>query len=204
MVRLGSISILVIALFAALEFQPRAQTPPPAAAQKTDKPALNADKLAIDWVDRMNGLSSWYLSVDGKEDDAEKVVDHMMELFTPDIIAEVPPHDERQEGPVQLVGTAQVRKWVEKLAKSQVEIRYVIKRQTMKEFEGEYMIFSRPLPWGGMGVAMQLLEADSQRADRKRFMQAGGAFLQFNNDGKIYRMRLVLSEKEEIVDLGVG
>jgi hypothetical protein len=80
----------------------------------------------------------------------------------------------------------------------------VIKRQTMKEFEGEYMIFSRPLPWGGMGVAMQLLEADSQRADRKRFMQAGGAFLQFNNDGKIYRMRLVLSEKEEIVDLGVG
>jgi hypothetical protein len=204
MVRLGSISILVIALFAALEFQPRAQTPPPAAAQKTDKPALNADKLAIDWVDRMNGLSSWYLSVDGKEDDAEKVVDHMMELFTPDIIAEVPPHDERQEGPVQLVGTAQVRKWVEKLAKSQVEIRYVIKRQTMKEFEGEYMIFSRPLPWGGMGVAMQLLEADSQRTDRKRFMQAGGAFLQFNNDGKIYRLRLVLSEKEEIVDLGVG
>src|SRR5690349_10669825 len=36
MVRLGSISILVIALFAALEFHPQAQTPPPAAAQKTD------------------------------------------------------------------------------------------------------------------------------------------------------------------------
>jgi len=204
MLRFISISILLIALFAAFQLQPQAQAPPAAAAQKTAKPALNADNLAIDFTDRMNALSNWYLTVDGKEDGVDKVVDHMMELFTPDIIAEVPPHDEKQEGPVQLVGTAQVRKWVEKLAKSEVEIRYVIKRQTMKEFEGEYMIFSRPLPWGGMGVAMQLLEADSQRMDRKRFMQAGGAFLQYNNDGKIYRMRLVLSEREEILDLGGG
>ena len=64
------------------------------------------------------------------------------------------------------------------------------------------MVFSRPLPWGGLAVAIQLIEADSQRSDRKRFMQVGGAFLQFNPEGKIYRMRLVLSEKEEIVDLG--
>ena len=66
------------------------------------------------------------------------------------------------------------------------------------------MIYSRPLPWGGVGVAFQVIEADSQRVDRKRFMQVGGVFLQFNNDGKIYRLRLVLAEKDEIIDLGGG
>src|SRR5215831_257847 len=107
MARLVRISIFVIVLFAAFQLQPQAQTPPPAAAQKTDKPKLDADKLAIDWVDRMNALSTWYLTVDGNDDQAQKVVDHMMEVFTPDVIAEVPPHDERQEGPVQLVGIQQ-------------------------------------------------------------------------------------------------
>src|SRR5215831_603457 len=133
MARLVRISIFVIVLFAAFQLQSQAQTPPPAAAQKTDKPKLDADKLAIDWVDRMNALSTWYLKVDG----AQKVVDNMMQLFTPDVIAEVPPHDERQQGPVQLIGAAQVRRWVEKIAKTEVDIKYVIKRQTMKEFEGE-------------------------------------------------------------------
>jgi hypothetical protein len=200
--RLTIISIFVIALFTAFQFQ--AQAPPQAPAQKTDKPALNADNLAINWMDRMDGLSHWYLTVDGKEDGLQQVVDHMMELYSPDIIAEVPPHDERQLGPVMLVGTAQVRKWVELMARTQVDIHYQLKRQTMKEFEGENMIYSRPLPWGGVGVAFQVIEADSQRVDRKRFMQVGGVFLQFNNDGKIYRLRLVLAEKDEIIDLGGG
>src|SRR5215470_16384836 len=64
MARQVSISIFVIALFAAFQLQPQGQTPPPAAAQKTDKPKLDADKLAIEWVDRMNSLSSWYLTFD--------------------------------------------------------------------------------------------------------------------------------------------
>jgi hypothetical protein len=200
MSRLTVISISLIALFTAFHLQ--AQAPPQAPAQKTDKPALNADKLAIDWMDRMDALSHWYLTVDGKEDGLQQTVDHMMELYTPDVIAEVPPYDERQLGPVMLVGTVQLRKWVEKVATTQVDIHYQLKRQTMKEFEGEDMIYSRPLPWGGVGVAFQVLESDSQRVDRKRFMQIGGVFLQFNNDGKIYRMRLVLAEKDEIVDLG--
>ena len=32
----------------------------------------------------------------------------------------------------------------------------------------------------------------------------GGAFMQFNPVGKIYRMRLTLGEKDEIIDLGAG
>lgn len=201
MIRVITVSLFLIALFTALGFQAQAQTSPPA-APKTEKPALNADKLAVDFTDRMEALSHWYLTVDGKEAGLQQAVDHFMDMFTPDVIAEVPPHDERQLGPVMLIGNTQLRKWVEKVATTQVDIHYAIKRQTMKEFEGEWMIFSRPLPWGGLGVGFQVIEADSQRVDRKRFMQAGGVFLQFNSEGKIYRMRLVLSEREEIIDLG--
>jgi len=200
MAKLVGISIFVIAAFAALQFQAQAQTPPSVAAQA--KPALDADNLAIDWVDRMNELSNWYITVDGKEDDVKRVVDKVMEMYAPDAIVEVPPFDSKQQGPIQLIGAAQIRKWVETIATSKVQINYVIKRQTWKEFEGEWMIFSRKLPWGGLAVAAQLLEADSQRTDRKRYMQVGGVFLQFNNDAKIYRQRLSLGEKDEIVDLG--
>jgi hypothetical protein len=196
-------SIFVIALFSAFAFQAQAQAPAPAAAAQA-KPALDPDKLAIDWVDRMNELSNWYITVDGKEDDVKRVVDKVMEMYAPDAIVEVPPHDQTQQGALQLVGAPQIRRWLEQMATSRVEIKYVIKRQTWKEYEGEWMIFSRKLPWGGLGVAVQLLEADSQRADRKRYMTAGGAFMQFNSDGKIYRMRLNLGEKNEILDLGGG
>src|SRR5438309_867321 len=159
--KLATVSIFLVSLFTVFEFQGRAQTPPPAAAQKTDKPALNAEKLAFDFTDRMAELSHWYISMDGKEDGVQQVVDHVMEMFAPDIIAEVPPRDEKQLGPLQLVGIAQVRKWAEQIAKTQVEIHYTIKRQTMKEFEGEYMVFSKKLPWGGLRVTFQEIESDS-------------------------------------------
>ena len=202
MKKLTTLSIFLISLFTVFEFQARAQTPPPAAAQKTDKPALNAEKLAMDFTDKMAELSHWYITMDGKEDGVQEVVNHVMEMFAPDIVAEVPPHDEKQLGPVQLVGLAQFRKWAEEIARNHMEIHYTIKRQTVKEFEGEYMIFSKQLPWGGLGVAFQVIESDSQRVDRKRFMQNGGVFLQFNPDGKINRMRLVLAEKDEVVEGG--
>jgi hypothetical protein len=190
--RVTLISIL-IALFTAVEFQ--AQTP----AQKApEKPALNAEQLAMDWADSMTALSNWYLSVDGKEEGVNQNVDRIMAMFAPDIVAEMPPHDENQLGPVQLIGTAQVRKWVEKMARSQMETRYMIKRQTMKQFEGEWMVYSKPLPWGGLGVSFQVLKNFYQREDRRHYMEVGGVFLQFHEDGKIYRLRLVLGEKEEI------
>jgi len=46
----------------------------------------------------------------------------MMELFAPDVLAEVPPHDEEQIGLVMLDGSGQVRQWVEKFARSNVQL----------------------------------------------------------------------------------
>jgi hypothetical protein len=148
----------------------------------------------------LNALDDWHLSVDGKEEGVDQVVDRMMELFTPDALAEVPPHDEEQLGPVMLVGSAQVRKWVEKIARSQVKINYIVKRQTEKEVEGEMMVYSKPLPWGGLGISFQIIAASSQRKDRRRFMEPGAVFLQYREDGKISRLRLLQTEKDEVID----
>ena len=155
----------------------------------------------MEWVDRLNALDDWYLSVEAKEVGVDQVVNRMMELFAPDVLAEVPPHDNEQLGPVTLVGSAQVRKWVEKLARSHVSLNYVIKRQSEKEFEGELMVYSKPLPWGGLGISFQIIAAYSLREDRRRFMEPGAVFLQFREDGKIQRFRLLLAEKDEVVDI---
>ena len=185
----------LITILVASEFQ--AQTPP---QQTPAKPVLNANQLAVEWVDRLNALDDWFLSVDGKEEGIDQVVDRMMELFAPDVLAEVPPHDEGQLGPVMLVGSGQVRKWVEKLARSNVKLGYLLKRQTQNEFEGELMVYSKPLPWGGLGVSFQIIAAYSLRKDRQRFMEPGAVFLQFRPDGKIERLRLFQTEKDEVVD----
>ena len=69
-----------------------------------------------------------------------------MEAFAPDAIVQVPPHDEEQIGPVVLVGSEQVRKWVDKIARSQVNINYKIQRQTQNAADGEIMVHSSHCP----------------------------------------------------------
>ena len=192
------ISTLIAILFVSVS---QAQTPPQAPPQQTPpKPAPDPKLLAIEWMDRWNALDDWHLSVDGKEEGVDQVVDRLMELFTPDVLAEVPPHDEEQLGPVMLVGTEQVRKWVDKIARSRVRINYVVKRQTEREVEGELMVYSKPLPWGGLGISFQVIAVSSLRTDRRRFMEPGAVFLQYREDGKISRIRLLQAEKDEVID----
>jgi hypothetical protein len=164
------------------------------------KPAVDVDKLAVNWVDQFNGLSKWYLSLDGKDDGASEAVDRMMNLLAPDVIAQVPPHDEEQIGPVRLVGKDQVRQWVEKIAKTQVQINYKIQRQTEAESDGELMVHAKPLPWGGTSVAFQVMASHTSRETRIRYLELGAVFLQYGEDGKIHRIRLLLSEKDEVLD----
>src|SRR5262249_49609593 len=94
------------------------QTPPPAAAAKP--PAPDPLQLAEDWMTRWNHLSNYYLSFEGKEVGREELVNKMMELYAPDVVAEVPPHDDEQIGPVILRGRANVQKWVDKISRTQV------------------------------------------------------------------------------------
>lgn len=186
----------LIALGTVFEFRAQTTQQAPAAT-----PALDPAKLAEDWMTRLNALDDWYLSVDGKEVGRDEVVNKMMELYAREVIAEVPPHDEEQIGPVLLRGNANFKKWVDKISRTQVKMLYIQKRQTKKQFEGEKLVYSTPLPWGGVGISFEIIAAYSRREDRRKFMAPGSVFLQYGADGKIERLRLYLSEHAEVVAL---
>ena len=179
----------VILLLAAIEV--RAQ----AAADSPEQ------KLAEEWLKRLNALDDWYLSADGKEEGIEPLVNSMMELYAPDVLAEVPPHDKDQIGPVVLRGSGQLRKYFEKIARTQVRLDYIIPRQTTKEFEGLELVYSKQLPWGGLGISFPIIAVYSTREDRRRFMSPGMVVLQTGDDKKIHRFRLYLTELAEVMPM---
>ena len=161
-------------------------------------------KQAEDFIKRLNALSDWYLSLDGKEEGVDKLVDNMMELFAPDALAEVPPHDKDQIGPVMLRGKENVRKWVDNIAHTQVRLLYYMRRQTdgpTGDFEGWRLVYITKLPWGGNGIIFPVMGVWSQREDRKRFTAPGYINIQTGTDGKIHRLRILLGEIEEVESL---
>jgi hypothetical protein len=170
-------------------------------AQRPEVKTGDPERLAGQWIERLNALDEWYLSPEGKEDGLDKVVDQMMELYAPDVIADLPPHDQDQIGPVMLRGSGQLRKWVEKIARTHVRIDYILARQTGKEFEGVELVYSTPLPWGGLGISFPVIAAYSSRHDRRRFMAPGMVVLQFGTDGKIHKFRLYLTELGEVLPI---
>lgn len=171
-------------------FEVEAQTQPQSPPEILDP--------AVEWLLRLNALDDWYLTVEGEEVGIDALVDSMMELYAPDVLAEVPPHDEDQIGPVMLRGSGQLRKWVDNFARTQVGLEYIHKRQTEGAFEGEPLVYSTPLPWGGLGVAYPIRAIYSLRENRRRFTGPGAVFLQFGEDGKIKRLRLFVAELAEI------
>ena len=170
-----------------------APTPAPAAAPA--KPAVDVTKLGTDFVDKLNTLDDWRLGMDGKEVGLDKVVDAFMADFAPDVFAELPTDDEEQIGPLELRGAPQLRKWVENYARTHVELEFLMVRQTEKTVEGEYMVYSRPLPWGGVGVAFSVLAPVIMRADRSKFLELQTVFVQYGPDQKIRRLQIYQSNK---------
>jgi hypothetical protein len=170
-------------------------------AQRPEVAVGEPEKLADDFMLRLNALDDWSLSSKGKEQGLDQVLDRMMELYAPDVIAQVPPFDADQKGPVQLRGSAQLRKYFERIARTQVRLAYIIPLQTAKEYEGVEVIYSKQLPWGGLGVSFQIIAVYSLRQNRHRFMSPGMAVLQTGADKKINRFRLYLTELSEVSPL---
>jgi hypothetical protein len=181
-----------------LVFEPQAQAPPAQAPATGDTVQRNR---ADEWMKRLNALSDWRISVDGKEQGIDQRVDSMMELFASDVVAEVPPHDPDQIGLVMLRGSANLRKWVDKIARTQTALNFGITRQTggpTAEYEGWQLVYSTPMPWGGTAVAFQIRGTWSLRENRRRFTAPGAVFLEYGADGKIHRLRLFLAETSEV------
>jgi hypothetical protein len=157
--------------------------------------------LADEWMTRLNALDDWKISSQGKEEGLNQVLDHMMELYAPDALAQVPPFDKDQMGPVQLRGSGQLRKYFEMIARTQVRLAYIIPTQTAKEYEGVEVVYAKQLPWGGLGVSFPILAVYSLRQNRHRFMSPGMVVLQTGQDKKIQRLRLYLTELSEVAPL---
>jgi len=176
---------------------PKAAAPPAPAATSAApaKPAVDVTKLGTDFVDKLNTLDDWRLSMDGKEMGLDKVVDAFMADFAPDVFAELPTDDEEQIGPLELRGTAQLRRWVETYARTHVDLEFLMVRQTEKTVEGEYMVYSRPLPWGGVGIAFSVLSPYTMRVNRNKFLEIDNVFLQVGPDQKIRRLQIFQSQK---------
>lgn len=170
-------------------------------AQRPEVATGEPERLADDWMTRLNALDDWTLSFEKKEQGLDQVIDHMMELYAPDVLAEVPPHDKDQIGPVVLRGSGQLRKYFEKIARTQVRLDYIIPRQTTKEFEGLELVYSKQLPWGGLGISFPIIAVYSTREDRRRFMSPGMVVLQTGEDKKIHRFRLYLTELAEVMPM---
>jgi hypothetical protein len=170
-------------------------------AQRPEVATGEPERLASEWMARLNALDDWSISFDKKEEGLDQVLDSMMELYAPDVLAEVPPNDKDQIGPVVLRGSAQLRKYFEKIARTQVRLDYIIPRQTAKQFEGIELVYSKELPWGGLGVSFPVIAVYSLREDRRRFMSPGMVVLQTGEDKKIHRLRLYLTELAEVVAL---
>ena len=167
-------------------------------AQRPEVEITEAALLAAEWLDRLNALDDWHLSPEGEEVGLEEVIDDMMELYTPDVMTELTPYDDEQIGAVVLRGSGQLRKWVEQIARTQVRLQYIQVRQTAEEYQGIELVYSVELPWGGLGISFQITAAYSLREDRRRFMAPGSVFLEYNEDRKIERMRLYLTEITEV------
>ena len=185
----------VFSLFAAVAVQ--AQNPPETPPAEAGPDIV---QMAVEWVDRLNRLDEWTISLDGRETGVEERVDSFIELFAPNVLAQVPPHDEKQIGPVLLRGSDQLRLWVDKVARSQVDIDYKLQLQTQSEIEGEPMVYSKSLPWGGLGLSFRVNANHTARHDRTTYLEYGAVFLQYDEEGKIQRIRLLLSEKSEVID----
>jgi hypothetical protein len=167
-------------------------------AQRPEVATGEPERLAGEWMSRLNALDDWTLSFEKKEEGLDQVLDRMMELYGSDVLAEVPPHDKDQIGPVVLRGSGQLRKYFEKIARTQVRLDYIIPRQTAKQFEGIELVYSKELPWGGLGVSFPVIAVYSLREDRRRFMSPGMVVLQTGDDKKIHRLRLYLTELAEV------
>ena len=172
-----------------------------AVAQRPEVAVGEPEKLADEFMLRLNALDDWSLSSKGKEQGLDQVLDRMMELYSPDVLAQVPPFDIDQKGPVQLRGSTQLRKYFDRIARTQVRLAYIIPLQTAKEYEGVEVVYSKQLPWGGLGVSFPIIAVYSLRQNRHRFMSPGMVVLQTGSDKKVNRLRLYLTELSEVSPL---
>jgi SnoaL-like domain len=192
--------------------KPKAPAPQPGA-----KSPLNADKLALEWIRRVNALGNWNPASDVRPaaspargrggaavgeniplpTDPRELVDRFVELYDPGVLQFTGPN-ERQLGSVTYSGIDAVRKWAETFAHTYSDVVYRINPETV----GNQTVMARVLtfqpPWGGLEAGIETTAIYTVRATRKRYFGPGAVFFRFTESGKINRARLYLQADETV------
>src|SRR5687768_14290354 len=144
---------------------------------RAQTPTVSAPELLADrWFTRLNDLSKWYISFDGKEEN-EAVVDRFMELYGPNAYHQVGPSED-QIGQVVFHGEAAIRKWANEFSKKYVGLAYRVEYKTRQDKPTQPFYVSK-MPWGGTGVSTEFLGIIMNRDYRKQFFVSGGVFFLF-------------------------
>ena len=205
---------IVVGLILILTCQLFAYSPVYAQAAEDPAPQSELDPLLLirEWFLRLNALDDW--SPDNLENQVEEefgepeseepepeepevvpdpedsapLVERFVELFRPDAFFFVRPNQD-QVAPVMYNRDDGVRKWADYQARTLFELGYYINDQTDKEITTK-LIYSTPLPWGGLAASVEFRARYAFRDGEKRYTAPGAAFFQFAEDGKIKWLRL--------------
>ena len=167
---------------------------PPSGTSSVPKP----EQLADEWFTRLNALDDWFITLDGKEENAA-VVDRFVELYRPDAYHQVGP-SENQIGAVVMHGADAIRQWADTFSKNYVSVNYRVEYKTGKE-KTLQPFYTIQMPWGGSGASTEFAAVYTNRFDRKQYVVPGAVFFIFDETGKIQSVRLYLL-KDELAEIG--
>jgi hypothetical protein len=160
---------------------------------RSQAPKLDPDKLVREWFRRLNALDDWFITVDGKED-YQGVVNQMVDLYATDAVQFQGPGED-QIGTVPFSGREGIQKWAEDFARTHVQLAWRLQDQTVQEKTADLVLTTTP-PWGGLAAAVEFTAFYGDRESRRRFFGPGIAVFQFNDTGKIRRLRIYQSKEE--------
>jgi hypothetical protein len=210
------VSVLCCLFFVPAFSQAPSVKPEASVPQAGAKAALNAEKLALEWIRRVNALGNWNPAPDVKPaaaaaggrgvatgeniplpTDPRELVDRFVELYDPGVLQFTGPN-ERQLGSVTYSGIDAVRTWAENFAHTYSDVVYRVNPETV----GNQTVMARVLtfqpPWGGLEAGIETTAVYTVRATRKRYFGPGAAFFRFTESGKINRARLYLQADETV------
>jgi hypothetical protein len=154
-----------------------------AAAQPAATPPADApDALVKLWFERWNALS-----------EAAETHDALAALYAPDALHLTGPTPD-QRGTTTFRGPEGVRALAARIGATEERRTWRIETDTARETTAP-LVHTTTGPWGGAGVAVQLMAVHTDKATHKRYATPGAAFFQIA-EGKLRRVRIYLGEGE--------
>ena len=154
--------------------------------QESEQEPSRPEDFIREWFERWNAL-----------DGSEETTNHLLELYLPNAIHQVPP-SEHQIGAVVLEGQAAIQKMIEEFAEAHTDLAFPVEWVTANE-ESRQLFHLAEGPWGGTSVGVQYVGVYTLRENSKRFMYPGAAFFQIR-EGRIRNSRFYMV-KDELTEI---